>query len=157
MYYAMHAHAKLDAHSDDELLYYIPAVDRVAARGIGRKELDEMRSEPNCSKAGRLLSVLPVFVGMEMVLNETVVLGICSTSASCTVVALELHPNEPQVDGTQESVVADGCVVLRYMPKCIYVRVCGYDGSVLPVSESFDVKDLRGYQAGISSMDVHAV
>ena len=66
--------------------------------------------------------------------------GICSNSASCTVVALELHPNERQVDGTQESVVADACVVLHYMPECIYVRVRDYDGSVLPVGESFDVK-----------------
>ena len=137
---AVHAHAKLDAHSKGELLYYIPAVDRVAARGIGRKELDEMRSEPNCSKAGRLLSVLPVFVGMEMVLDETAIPGICGKSASCKVVAFEVHPNEPQVDGTQESVVADGCVVLRYMPKCIYVRVRGCDVYVLPVCEGFDVK-----------------
>ena len=48
--YAMHAHAKLDAHAVGKILFYIPAVDRVSTYGFGRKEFDEMRIEPNIGR-----------------------------------------------------------------------------------------------------------
>ena len=38
--------------------------------------------------------------------------------------------------------MADGCVVLRYMPKCIYVRVHGYHEAVLPARED-------GFEKGV--------
>ncbi len=59
-----------------------------------------MRSEPDCGKAGRLRSVLTVFVGMGMVAGEIVIPGIRSKSASCKGVAFELHPNGPRIDRT---------------------------------------------------------
>ena len=35
---------------------------------------------------------------------------------------IELHPLEPEIQG-RASIASDGCVVLEYMPKCIYVRL----------------------------------
>ena len=35
---------------------------------------------------------------------------------------IELHPKEPEIQG-RASIASDGCVVLEYMPKCIYVRL----------------------------------
>ena len=38
------------------------------------------------------------------------------------VVDIELHPKEQRVP-SRASIVSHGCVFLRYMPSCIYVRV----------------------------------
>ena len=35
---------------------------------------------------------------------------------------IELHPKEPEIQG-RASIASDGCVVLEYLPKCIYVRL----------------------------------
>ena len=35
---------------------------------------------------------------------------------------IELHPLEPEIQG-RASIASDGCVVLEYLPKCIYVRL----------------------------------
>ena len=42
----------------------------------------------------------------------------------CEVVGLEPHPREPPIDG-RYSIATHGCVVLHYMPKCVYVRIKG--------------------------------
>ena len=55
------------------------------------------------------------------------------------VVGIELHPQEPQIQG-RESIAIDGCVVLLYMPKCIYVRRADSNDVFLPLREDFDVK-----------------
>ena len=137
--YAMHAHAKLDAHAAGKLLYYIPAVDRASATGIGKAEFDEMRAEPNTSKTRKLPGLLPVFEGMEMVLEETVLPPKYVRGCTCKVVGIELHPLEPPVAG-RESIATDGCVVLVYMPKCVYVRVDGSNDVFLLPRADFDVK-----------------
>ena len=145
--YAMHAHAKLDAHLAKKLLFYIPAVDRASVSGLSRKIFDDMRREPNIAKTGKLCGVLPVFEGMEMILGDTVLPPKFVRGSPCTVVGVELHPQEPPIDG-RESIAADGCVVLLYMPKCIYVRMDKRDeaapkGSVLlPLKKDFDVSDV---------------
>ena len=38
------------------------------------------------------------------------------------VVDIEPHPQEPDIRG-RGSIASDGCVLLQYMPKCIYVRL----------------------------------
>ena len=35
---------------------------------------------------------------------------------------IELHDQEPDIQG-RGSIASDGCVLLQYMPKCIYVRL----------------------------------
>ena len=137
--YAMHAHARLDARDARKLLYYIPAVDRAPTTGVGKAELDEMRAEPNISKTRKLLGLLPVFVGMKMVLEETVLPPECVRGCRCKVVGIELHPREPAIEG-RYSIGTEGCVVLEYMPKCVYVRVAGSNDEFLRARTDFDVK-----------------
>ena len=57
-------------------------------------------------------------------------------------VGIELHPNEEPVDSRlrENSISADGCVLLKYMPKCIYVRVHGSSEVLLQPRGDFDVK-----------------
>ena len=49
--YAMHTHAKLDAHDAGQVLFYVPAVGRPAA-SLSKEEFDEMRGEPNIGATG---------------------------------------------------------------------------------------------------------
>ena len=66
----MHAQAKLDAHDAGQLLFYVPAVDRPAAR-LAKADVDEMRAEPNIGVTAKMPGLLPLFVGMEVMLTET--------------------------------------------------------------------------------------
>ena len=60
------------------------------------------------------------------------------------VVDLELHPQEPPLLG-RPSIASHGCVVLHFMPKCIYVRVRNCE-------EVFLVPDASAAQPGAPDM-----
>ena len=49
----MHAQAKLDGHDAGQLLLYVPAVDRPAAR-LAKSDFDEMRAEPSIRASAKL-------------------------------------------------------------------------------------------------------
>ena len=51
------------------------------------------------------------------------------------VVDIELHPQEPPIH-SRETIRTHGCVVLHYMPKCIYVRVRSSQDTFLVPSAS---------------------
>jgi len=142
--YAMHAQAKLDAHDVGTVLFYIPAVDRPAVR-CSKQEFDAMRAEPNISTTAKLPGLLPVFVGMEMILTESVLPPKYVRGTPCVVVGLEPHPQEPNIEG-RESIAIDGCVVLRYLPKAVYVKIKG-SKDVHPQSSSCAYMDLQGVLA----------
>jgi len=106
--YAMQCQTKIDAHDMGRLLFYIPAADRPSVQ-LSREEFDEMRSEPNLQKTQKLAGILPVFVGMEMVLTESVPPPQKVRGAACQVVGLQLHPREPPLAG-RESIESHGHV-----------------------------------------------
>jgi hypothetical protein len=119
--YAMHCHAKLNAKADSKLLYYIPAIDIPTVR-LTRKDFDDMRSQPNISNTAKFAGILPLYVGMEMCLTETYLPPSIGRGTPVEVVDIELHPMEPPIEG-RSSIASHGCVILRYMPKHVYVRV----------------------------------
>jgi len=121
--YAMHAHARLNARAAGKLLFYIPAIDAPTAR-MNQEDFDEMRGLPNIGATAKLPGILPIFVGMEMILTESYLPPRIVRGAPVTVVDIELHPDEPPLSGRQ-TIATHGCVLLLYMPKCIYVRVQG--------------------------------
>jgi hypothetical protein len=121
--YAMHAHARLNAKAAGKLLFYIPAIDAPTAR-MTKDDFDEMRGLPNIGITAKLPGILPIFVGMEMILTESYLPPRIVRGAPVTVVDIELHPEEPPLSGRQ-TIAAHGCVLLHYMPKCIYVCVQG--------------------------------
>ena len=119
--YAMHANARLDAHDAGKVLFYIPAVDTPAVR-LGKDDFDEMRAFPNIAQSAKLPGVLPTFIGMDMMLTESVLPPKYVRGTACEFVGLEPHPSEPPIEG-RDSIATHGCVILHYMPKCVYVQV----------------------------------
>ena len=121
--YAMHAQTRLTAYDLEKVLFYIPAIDRPAVR-CSKADFDEMLAEPNISKTGKFPGMLPLFVGMEMILSDSVLPPKYVRGTPCVVTGLEPHPKEPPIPG-RASILTEGCVLLRYMPKAIYVKVKG--------------------------------
>ena len=121
--YAMHTQARLDAYDAKKILFYIQAVDKPSVR-CDRKDFDEMRAEANISKTAKLPGLLPVFIGMEMILGDTVLPPKYVRGTVCVVVGLEPHPHETAIAG-RESITSHGCVLLQYLPKAVYVKIKG--------------------------------
>ena len=117
----MHANARLDAHDAGKVLFYILAVDTPAVR-LGKDDFDEMRAFPNIAQSAKLPGVLPTFIGMDMMLTESVLPPKYVRGTACEFVGLEPHPSEPPIEG-RDSIATHGCVILHYMPKCVYVRI----------------------------------
>ena len=68
--------------------------------------------------------LLPLFLGMEMVLQESLLPPRYVRGAPCKVVGIEPHLLEPPLEG-RASIASDGVAVLWYMPKCVYVKMEG--------------------------------
>ena len=117
----MHSHAKLNAKAEWKLLYYTTSIDMPSVR-MSKKDFDDMRSQPNISQTGKNRGILPIYIGMEMCLTETYLPPRIGRGTPVDVVDIELHPMEPPIQG-RDSIASHGCVILRYMPKHIYVRV----------------------------------
>jgi hypothetical protein len=141
--YAMHAHARLNAKAAGKLLFYIPSIDLPSAR-MTREDFDEMRAQPNIGTSAKFPGILPVYVGMEMILTESYLPPRIVRGTPVVVVDVELHPKEPPLHG-RPSITSHGCVVLHFMPKCIYVRVRG-------CSDVFLVDAASAAQEGLSDM-----
>ena len=69
---------------------------------------------------------MPLFVGMEVILTESILPPKYVRGTPGKVVGIEPHALEPPVEG-RASVVSDGVVVLHYMPKAVYVKIDGSD------------------------------
>ncbi len=148
----MHAQAKLDAHDAGQLLFYVPAVDRPAAR-LAKADFDEMRAEPNIGATSKMPGMLPLFVGMEVILTESVLPPKYVRGTPGKVVGIEPHALEPPIEG-RPSIVSDGVVLLLYMPKAVYVKIDDSEELFLnsapvasPGAPSHAGPDLRGVLA----------
>jgi hypothetical protein len=82
---------------------------------------------------------------MEMILTDSVLPPKYVRGTACVVVGLELHPQEAAIEG-RASIVSDGCVVLRYLPKAVYVKIKGSKDVHLQSSSHADI-DLEGVLA----------
>ena len=80
-----------------------------------------MRLEPNAQKTAKHLGLLMIFKGMEMIPTESLLPPQYVRGSPCKVVGLQLHEHEPSIEG-RDSLVSHGCVLLQYMPKCVYVK-----------------------------------
>jgi hypothetical protein len=146
--YAMHAHARLNAKAAGKVLFYVPSIDVPSAR-MSRKDFDDMRAESNISTSARFPGILPIYIGMDMILTESYLPPRIVRGTAVEVIGMELHPREPPVQ-QRPSIASHGCVVLHYMPKCIYVRIGGCKEIFLEPSAGAaqpGVSDLRGILA----------
>ena len=95
-------------------LFFIQAVD--AAPFGGENEYKKMLNERNCGKTKKLMSILPIFVGMRVSLQQNLLPPQYVKGAIGTVMGIEFHPSEKPI--FQEagvplpSLVSDGCVLL---------------------------------------------
>ncbi len=89
--YAMHAHARLNAKAESQILYYIPSIDVPSVR-LSKEDYDEMRALPNISASAKFPGILPVHKGMEMILTESYLPPNVVRGSPCVVVDIELHP-----------------------------------------------------------------
>jgi hypothetical protein len=81
-----------------------------------------MLAYPNISTTEKLMGILPVYVGMEMILAETLLPPRYTPGAPVMVIGIELHKDEPSLND-RASLLEHGCVLLRFMPQCIYVKL----------------------------------
>ena len=108
-----------------------------------------MRSQPNISQTKTNPGILPIYIGKEMCLTETYLPPRIGRGAPVDVVDIEPHPMEPPIQG-RDSIASYGCVILRYMPKHIYVRVKNCDLFFLvskTAASQPGVADLKGVNA----------
>ena len=77
-----------------------------------------------------------------MILTDSVLPPKYVRGTQCVVVRLELHPHEPEIE-SRESIASDGCVLLRYLPEAVYVKIKGSKDVHLRGSSQTDV-DLEG-------------
>ena len=94
----MHAQARLDAHDTGKSLFYIAAVDTPSVR-LSRKDFDEMRAHPNISESAEFQGILPVFLGMDMIVTDSMLPPRIVRGTPCNVVGVEPHPREPPIQG----------------------------------------------------------
>ena len=94
-----------------------------------------MRAFPNVGTTAKHMGILPLYIGMDMILTESYLPPRIVRGASVEVVDIELHPQEPPIH-SRESIRTHSCVVLHYMPKCIYVRVRSSQDTFLTPSAS---------------------
>ena len=123
--YAMHTKARLRAKAEKKVLFYIQAVDRPAL-DLGTKDFEAMFAEPNLSTTKKLAGLLPVYRGMEMALVDSILPPWYVPGTVGKVVGIEPHTHEPPIQG-RASIEEAGCVLLRFMPKCIYLKIEGSD------------------------------
>ena len=94
-----------------------------------------MRALPNIGQTAKMPGILPVYVGMKVILTESYLPPPVVRGAAGEVVDIELDPrdmNEPNAGGldSRPSVAENGCVLLKHMPKAVYVRVDGWTKTV---------------------------
>ena len=77
------------------MLFYIQAVDRLGEQ-VSRDVYAAIIAEPNLSTTRKLVGLLPVFVGMEMTLEHTLLPPRYVPGTVGTVVGIELDGNEPE-------------------------------------------------------------
>ena len=74
------------------------------------------------SNTKKLAGLLPAFIGMDMIMQKTLLPPQYVTGTVGKLVGIELHPDEPNIP-TRQSVREAGCVILKYMPKCLYLEI----------------------------------
>ena len=129
---AQQANARLQAAAAGRILYYLPAVDNPDAY-CPKQTYRAMSSVANLTTTGKLMSILPIFIGMRVRLLKYLTPDLGPESEG-EVVGIELHPQEAPILARgvpRPSLQTDGFVVLQVLPKCVYVKFDGVQDEVL--------------------------
>ena len=96
--YAMNVKARQQVRQQKQLLFYIQAVDR-ATQKLPPQEYMKVRAEPNLANTKKLAGLLPVFIGMEVVLQKGLLPPKYVPGTVATIIDIELHEQEPPIRG----------------------------------------------------------
>ena len=144
--FAMQLQTRLGAKRQNKVLYYMKAVDRPEGTW-GPAALETMLATSSVTATRKLMGLLPIYVGMEVVLTQSILPPHYVPGATGKVVGLELDPREPSLQGAA-SIVEEGVVLLQYLPLCIYVRFEDSEDSFLEMEEAPNTDmDLKGVLA----------
>ena len=111
-------------------LYLIPAEDYVLDRPYGwdkQRLAEEIMRTPNMNTTARLPAVAMIHIGMEMRLTTTVEAPDAVVDTPCTVLGLDLEPEDMDIATEQKSVR-----VLTRLPRAVLVRLEGVKTEFLP-------------------------
>ena len=135
----MQAKARLCARAAKKILWLVQAVD-TPTLDLPKSDYELMLAEPNVNQTKKLMGILPIYVGMEMILTETLLPPRYVPGTRVIVQGIEPHPDEPPIEGRQ-SIAAHGCVLLRFMPLCIYVKMKDATENFLQKEDTAHAKD----------------
>ena len=122
VHFSMQAEARRSAQAANRPLFLVQAVD-CPSMEVAASEYEDMLVETYVLQQPlKLLGVLPVYVGMEMILTESLCPPRFTAGAPVVVTGIELHTDELPI-ANRESLVENGCVLLRFLPQCIYVKL----------------------------------
>ena len=121
VHFVMHVEARRGARAGKQPLFLVQAVDRPAL-DVPASDYEAMLGEPNISHTKKLMGILPIYVGMDMILAESMLPPRYTTGAPVVVTGIEVHQDEPPIVD-RASLLEHGCALLRFMPQCIYVRL----------------------------------
>jgi hypothetical protein len=126
-----HMRARATAAAAGALLFYAPAVDKPNVPGLDKAAFRDMQQEPNLTTTKKLPGMLAVHVGQRVKLTVALLPPLLVPEAVGTVVGIDLHACEPDIY-SQPSALAEGCVVLRFMPRAIHVHFDDFEHAILP-------------------------
>ena len=126
----MHVRARASAQEAGQILYYVQAID-APHHHLPRSAYTDMQKEPSLTKTKKLPGVVALHVGQRVKLTITILPPRLVPEATGTVIGFDLHPLEPSVLD-RPSVAEAGCVMLRYMPRAVHVRMDDADFTFLP-------------------------
>ena len=127
---AMHVSARRTAAAAGSVLYYAQAVDQ-PSHSLTREHYWKMTQEPNLTKTKKIPGVAALHVGQRVKLTTVILPPHLVPEATGVVVGIDLHPAEPPI--VHQPMLAEaGCVVLKFVPRAVYVRMDGVSARYLP-------------------------
>ena len=146
--FAMQLQTRLSAKRSNQVLYYIQPVYRPGI-DCGRAALEQMLATPSVTATRKLMGLLPIYIGMEVVLTENILPPLYVPGATGKVWGIEPDPDEPAFEDSA-GVVTEGVVLLRFLPLCVYVR---FDDSEDSFLHGFGGSDTDGVAQPVGQED----
>ena len=125
---------------------YVSALDQRSAAvdlndtNVRRKITTMVLNHPNMNETGRMSGFALLHIDMEMRLTQTTESGIAVTDATGKVVGAEFDDREPQHHREATELTTRPVVLLRYMPKAVYLQLDVVEGVDPPDKQLIEPK-----------------
>ena len=96
---------------------------------VRRKISTTVLNHPNMNETGRMPGFALLHIDMEVRLTQTSESGIAVTDATGKVVGIEFDEREPRDHGEAAEIPTRPVIILRYMPKAVYLELDTVEGT----------------------------